>query len=128
MFRSSRHVPTCTLCGAAVKRVHRNRSEVRTGSGMGLRRYRCLSPDCNWQGLLPRTAPRLGGARLPETPVRWQAWATAAALMATFTVAVILILRQADFAEPQLPPSRPQQDAPAAPVPPTSNPGTPSRP
>ena len=95
---------------------------------MGLRRYRCLSPGCNWKGLLPRTAPRLGGAWLPETPVRWQVWATAGALIAVFTLAVALIMRHSDLSEPLLPPTLPRDGIAIEPAVPTSSPGTPSRP
>lgn len=128
MSPSTSRQPTCTLCGGPVKRVHRRQSEVRAGSGMGLRRYRCLDPKCNWQGLLPRTAPRVGGVRVSQVPVRWHAWATAFVLVLVFVVAVVLILRYSDLPEHELPPLLAPADVASEPAAASSSPGTSARP
>ena len=128
MPATSSRKPSCTLCGGPVKRVHRRESEVRTASGMGLRRYRCLDESCNWQGLLPRTAPRLGGVRVAQVPVRLHVWAAAAALVLVFVLAVALIVRNSDLPEHEMPPLLKPSGEAALPASATSSPGTSARP
>ena len=81
----------CPRCGAELRRVHRRSHEAHTLSGSGLRRYRCGSEGCGWQGLLTRQNTRSLSrlqhtrslSRLTDRPVgeRWRAWAVVAVVV-----------------------------------------------
>jgi len=47
----------CPACGHAVMRMRRFALDRRAPDGLGLRRYRCLSSECDWKGLLARPDP-----------------------------------------------------------------------
>ena len=73
----------CPRCGGEVKRVHRRTHETQTLSGSGLRRYRCESEGCGWQGLLSRTSSARPAARQaqPLTSEGWRVWAVAVVVL-----------------------------------------------
>lgn len=73
----------CPRCGGGVKRVHRRTHEAQTLSGSGLRRYRCASGGCNWQGLLFRASPARSPNPSGQTPLseRWRWWAVAVVVL-----------------------------------------------
>ena len=86
---------TCAACGSALRRAHRQDGEV---SQRGMRRYACVSANCDWQGLLPRMPAR---RRAPAVR-RWRMalrrvaapLALATALLASVTLAATLVLRE----------------------------------
>ena len=46
---------TCPHCGQdQFQRAHRSLPEHLFGTGLKVRRYRCLNPDCGWEGLRRR--------------------------------------------------------------------------
>ena len=79
MPQKSRSENDCLRCGGELRRVHRNTRETLTLAGSGLRRYRCRTQGCNWQGLLARASPARPASRHLQTPfsARWRLWATA---------------------------------------------------
>lgn len=83
MPQKSRSENDCPRCGGEVKRVHRRTHEAQTLSGSGLRRYRCDSEGCGWQGLLSRaSSARLAGHH-SQSPIseRWRLWAVAVVVL-----------------------------------------------
>lgn len=43
--------PQCPRCGGDLHRIHRHRRDRMLDLFVPVRRYRCKSPDCRWQGL-----------------------------------------------------------------------------
>lgn len=70
VIRHRRSSKTCPDCQQPLVRVRRWPSEqaaVDNGSGVPMRRYRCVTLGCGWQGLLPRPPASLP-APPPPTP------------------------------------------------------------
>lgn len=53
--RRAAHGETCPRCGQSkLHRIHRTLPDHLFGLGLRVRRYRCLNPDCRWEGLRRR--------------------------------------------------------------------------
>jgi hypothetical protein len=74
------HSRACPRCQSAVFSVSRRLSDLFVSLFIPLRRYRCISMKCSWEGTLRerktrlpetlRAAPRLGSAPASAPPVR----------------------------------------------------------
>jgi hypothetical protein len=63
---------TCPRCGEAVYRVRRRWSDRLASVFHNVRRYRCLTQTCGWEGLLNGTPrPASFRARITRLPVAW---------------------------------------------------------
>ena len=83
MPQKSRSENDCPRCRGELKRVHRSTHETQSLSGSGLRRYRCQTEGCDWQGLLSRASSARPANSPLQTPwsERWRAWAVAVVVL-----------------------------------------------
>ena len=68
--------------------MRRSSRETRDDGNRDLRRYRCTEEACDWQGLLPRLARRLGRSTSATGDAPWKVWLVPLALLAVVVIGV----------------------------------------
>lgn len=51
---------TCPHCGGSVQRVHRHVIDMMINTLWSVRRFRCLEPECGWEGRKRMLPPHQG--------------------------------------------------------------------
>ena len=86
MPTASNYRQRCPRCAGAVRRVRRSSREMRDETTRGMRRYRCTEEDCDWKGLLPRLARRIGRGGMSAADTRWKIWLVPLAMLALVAI------------------------------------------
>ena len=76
----------CPRCAGAVRRLRRSPNEMRDENTRDMRRYRCTETDCDWKGLLPRLARRVGRSGTSLADTRWKIWLVPLAMLALVAI------------------------------------------
>jgi predicted RNA-binding Zn-ribbon protein involved in translation (DUF1610 family) len=86
----------CPRCGAPLVKVHRQARDRVVSVFHSVRRYRCRSADCGWQGLIdrPRTPASLWSS-LRRAPAFWFVAGMLATLFAVLMIQVWLVVEHA---------------------------------
>lgn len=86
----------CPRCGGPLVKVHRQARDRMFSVFHSVRRYRCRSTDCGWQGLIdrPRTAASLWSS-LRNAPAFWFVAGMLATLVGVLLVQVWLVIERA---------------------------------
>lgn len=87
---------SCPRCGGPLVKVHRQARDRALSVFHSVRRYRCRSVECGWQGLLdrPRTAASLWSS-LRHAPAFWFVAGMLTTLFAVLLVQVYLVIEHA---------------------------------
>lgn len=88
MPSASNYRQRCPRCAGAVRRVRRSSPEMREDGTQDMRRYRCTEADCDWKGLLPRLARRVGRSGTQTADTRWKVWLVPLAMLAVVAIGV----------------------------------------
>ena len=68
--------------------MRRSAHEMRDEDTRDMRRYRCTESECDWKGLLPRLARRLGTGSIQSGDTPWKVWLVPLAMLAVVAIGV----------------------------------------